>query len=267
MRFFYPLALSTLLLLLQGACDEPPLHRPLNTEKENSEQKTESENAPKLLLRQYFEALMRRDHKTIDEMLLFSNKFYLREPQPIMRWHLNHIEEMSEGAAKEYPIRPNPIKNDLLFHVTLYTIDEYKKTGIDVAYFLRENKGRWALVNRIKGDSCSSIFLRYGPDALDFEEYPVIGQRKGQYLVKISDSELICVDEKTKVLSQIILPRACNVLIVNNEDKGVYCLEELWVVWEPGGQLHLVSSSETQKSEEMPKVEEKYDVPENNTQE
>ena len=189
------------------------------------------------LLGRYFEALKVRDHDAIKKMLFYSNKFYLKEPQPIVKWELERIEELSHEEAATYDLKPNPIQDDLILFVKVSTIDEYKKRTWKQQYIVRSQKGRFGFVNRIGADTCSGIYLKYGEDAIDFEEYKVLACRKGQYLVEIRPHQLIVVDEKNKELGKVIANRDCNIQFIRPD--SLYCADQLLAIWRPSGLLEL----------------------------
>lgn len=190
------------------------------------------------LLGRYFEALKSRDHDAIKKMLFYSNKFYLKEPQPIIKWDLERIEELSHEDAASYDLKPNPIQDDLLLFVKISTIDEYKKRTWKQQYFVRSQKGRLGFVNRIGADTCSGIYLKYGEDAIDFEEYKVLACRKGQYLVEIRPHKLIVVDEKTRELGKVVANRDTKIQFLAPD--SLYCANQLLAIWRPSGLLELL---------------------------
>lgn len=208
---------------------------------------------PETLLATYFEALKTRDHKTIQSLLFYTNKFYLQEPQPIIQWDLAHIEELTREEADGYDLKPNPIQEDLLVKVKVYTIDEYKKITRLQYYFLRENKQRWGFVNRIGADTCAGIFLKYGENALDFKEYKVLQQRVGQYLVQILPHIVLSVDEKTQELGKIVANRACKLTFIAPD--ALYCGDELVATWLPDGTLEARSVEENNETQDSLKTE------------
>lgn len=207
--------------LLAFACDAPPDMPRVDQQKAvvESEEKTEKmpDDAAKATLESYFAALEKREHKALDKMMCYPQlRFYKKEPAPIVHWRLLRREELDTEGADRYDIKPNPIKNDLLMQVRVYALDEYKKTGYEALYFLREAKNEWQFVNRIGNDSVVSVYLKYGENALDFEEYEVLYANEDFYLVKIKPYLFITIDEKARPIDKIVAEREEELIFENN---------------------------------------------------
>jgi len=209
-----------MLLFLVIACDAPPDMPRVDQQKavpETVEKTDVPDDAAKAILETYFAALEKREHKALDKMMRYPQlRFYKKEPTPIVHWRLLRREELNTEGADRYDIKPNPIKNDLLMQVRVYTLDEYKKTGYEALYFLREEKNEWQFVNRIGKDSVVSVYLKYGENALDFEEYEVLYANEDFYLVKIKPHLFITIDEKAKVIDKIVAERVEELSFENN---------------------------------------------------